>query len=148
MNEALRSSCWAVAKPVALSEWQRGSADTTQMLISASRGLDEALRVVIQPLLSAKDAESGRLRSFILAIASHGHTTWSDTSMGGGGIGGQMLTGEWHGDVVDHLISCALRGDSLEHAADDWQQMSPGATRLDGPVGRSGRRGPDGRPRS
>jgi len=41
--EHIRSVAWATAKPVALEEWNKGSADTTQMLIAASRALDAAL---------------------------------------------------------------------------------------------------------
>lgn len=45
--ESVRSRAWAAAKKVALEQWQNGSADTTQMLIAASRGLDAALYEVL-----------------------------------------------------------------------------------------------------
>lgn len=108
---------------------------------------DSGTRASAETPASGSQDEGARLRSFLLAIARHGQTMWPDTSMGGGGIGGQMITSEQHGEVVDHLVSCALRGDSLKQAADDWARLFPGTPRLDGPAGRSGRRGPDGRPR-
>jgi len=48
VDEQLRSAAWKVAKAVALDEWQKGSADTTQMLICASRAVDAALAVAVE----------------------------------------------------------------------------------------------------
>ena len=45
--EPLRSKAWKVAKLAALDEWARGSADTTQMLMAASRAVDAALAVAV-----------------------------------------------------------------------------------------------------
>lgn len=44
--EQLRSKAWSVAKPAALHEWSKGSSDTTQMLMAASRAVDAALASV------------------------------------------------------------------------------------------------------
>ncbi len=87
-----------------------------------------------------------RLEPFIRAIGVHGWTTWPDSACGGGGVGGQALTTVAHIEVIAHLVDSALRGATMTEAADTWADVVPGTTRLDGPVGRSRRAGPDGRP--
>lgn len=90
--------------------------------------------------------EIERLRSFLEAIAQHGWTVWPNSSCGGG-VGGQAITTTDHGEVVTHLTSHALRGSTLTEAADEWDRMYPGCSRLDEPAKPARRRGPDGRPR-
>ena len=87
-----------------------------------------------------------RLDAFLVAIAAHGKTTWADSSMGSGRPAGQVLTSEVHGEVIEHRVGSALAGRSLVEAADDWARLFPRAVRLDEAPGRTGRRGPDGRP--
>ena len=48
ITENIRSAAWAAAKPAALDAWANGSADTTQMLIAASRAVDAALETVTE----------------------------------------------------------------------------------------------------
>jgi hypothetical protein len=91
-------------------------------------------------------AEVVRLDAVLVAIGAHGKTLWADSSMGSGRPAGQMLTSECHGEVIEHLVGSALAGRSLAEAADDWARLFPRAVRLDEAPGRSGRRGPDGRP--
>jgi hypothetical protein len=94
------------------------------------------------------DLEAERLRALIDAIGRHGLTMWSDSSCGSGRPGGQVMTTEAHAEVIQHLVSAALAGRSLEQAADEWAALFPTAVRLDAPrPAWSGRRGPDGRPR-
>ncbi len=90
--------------------------------------------------------EEERLRSFLEAISWHGRTVWPDSSCGRGGVGGQTLTTEYHGEVVDHLVTSALRGETLEEAAVAYSCMWPRSRRLDAKPARSRRAGPDGRP--
>ena len=87
-----------------------------------------------------------RLDAFLVAVAAHGKTLWADSSMGSGRPAGQVLTSEVHGEVIEHLVGSALAGRSLAEAADDWARLFPRAVRLDEAPGRTGRRGPDGRP--
>ena len=93
------------------------------------------------------DDEVARLTAFLRAIYDHGLTTWSDTSCGTGGIGGQAFTTEAHSEVIQCLLNNALSGRTLTEAADEWEAYYPGTGRLDQPAKAPRRRGPDGRPR-
>ncbi len=90
--------------------------------------------------------EETRLREFILAIWEHGTSTWANTSCGRGGIAGQAITTNAHPEVIDFLARCALEGNTLRAAADEYAVLHPSTSRLDEPPKRSGRAGPDGRP--
>lgn len=92
------------------------------------------------------DSEAARLRSFLEAIYREGSTVWPNTSCGRGGIGGQMMTTTWHHDAIDTLLQGALRGETLEQAADVYASMYPNARRLDVPSTHARRAGEDGRP--
>jgi hypothetical protein len=92
------------------------------------------------------EREVARLEAFLRAILDHGTTMWSSSSCGHG-PGAATMTTSAHAEVVQHLAMAALRGETLEEAADSYAYMWPGTRRLDEAPGRSGRAGPDGRPR-
>ena len=91
-------------------------------------------------------AEVERLKAYIGAILDHGMTTWSDTSCGRGGAGGQAMTTTAHPDVLQHLVLSALHGWTLTEAADQYAAMLPSTTRLDEKPRPARRAGADGRP--
>ena len=100
----------------------------------------------VPPDLPTAQTTDERYRSFLAAILDHGLTMWSSSARGLG-VGGQTMTSEAHPDVIQHLVLSALNGRTLAQAADTWEQtVGRGTRRLDGPPGRTGRRGPDGRP--
>lgn len=86
------------------------------------------------------------LTPFLYAILDHGFTLWSDTGCGSGRPAGQSMTQECHSEVIYHLVASALRGHTLEEAADQWEMFMPGTVRLDEKPAVPRRRGPDGRP--
>lgn len=90
--------------------------------------------------------ENERLTSFLMAIYNHGTTTWPDSSCGSGQPAGQMITSEAHIEVIQHLCSAAFTGKTLTEAADQWEKIMPGTTRLDAAPAAPRRRGRDGRP--
>lgn len=119
-----------------------GDAIAERVLTPADAAFIAAARQDVPKLI----AEVERLRAFIGAMLDHGMTTWSDSSCGGGGVGGQTVATTVHPDVIQHLGLSALHGTTLAAAADQYAAMLPSTTRLDEKAKRARRAGPDGRP--
>ena len=97
------------------------------------------------------EERAARLEAHLVAVARHGTTLWANTARGHGGIAGQAMTPEDHGEVTQHIVRMALQGNTITATADAWDEMWPAEdrasmTRLDEDPAPPMRRGPDGRP--
>lgn len=120
----------------------------------AESGLQPPKAVQAHADRAALLAEVDRMRGLAVALVAHGNTTWPDGGCGTGRAAGQMVTGEAHIEVIDHLTRFMLADPAdypgqamdIKQAADEWEQLFPGTVRLDAGPAIPQRRGPDGRP--